>query len=64
MEESPTSVCSLNALEVGGDFPLKLLVDRLATKVAEQNVFSRNLNYLTFFQKDSHQINITIGSSI
>src|SRR4029078_11146813 len=42
MEESPTSVCSLNALEVGGDFPLKLLVNRLATKVAEQNVFSRN----------------------
>ena len=42
VKESPTPVRPLDALEVDGDFSLKLLVDRLATKVAKKHVFRRN----------------------
>ena len=42
VKESPAPVRPLDALEIDGDFPLKLLVDRLATKVAKQHIFRRN----------------------
>src|SRR5690242_11441469 len=38
----PAPVRPLDALEVDGDFLLKLLIDRLAAKVAKQHVFGRN----------------------
>ena len=42
MKESPAPVRPLDALEIGGDFPLKLLVDGLAAEMAKQHVFRRN----------------------
>src|SRR5262249_49551641 len=38
VKESPAPVRSLDALEINGDFPLKLLIDWLAAEVAKQHV--------------------------